>query len=165
MLVRIQLPQGALQAGCAQQCGSVDPRVATAGGQLYNGLPTSYPEGGAIPGHPLVGRGTSQELGVGDQQSKQVQVAKGLSGRAPPVLAAVALPCLLTPPWTHATLPSPTLPCQLVAKTAGRWGFLPMHQHQCNRAVQFSYYGIVRVEGCRGINGFKLIRRMSGSSC
>ena len=34
-----------------------------------HGLATSYPEGGAIPGHPLVGRGTSQE--ELDQQSKQ----------------------------------------------------------------------------------------------
>lgn len=144
---------GALQAGCAQQSGSVGPRVALQGVN-YTTAPGARPahlspRGGRNPGASSGGR---HEPGAGRPPTIQV-VAKGLSGRPPPLLPPV--------PLAHRGHMVPCPPsCQTLAKTAGRWGFLPAHQHQCSR---FSYCSIG--EGCRGINGFKLIRRTSGSSC
>ena len=61
-----------------------------------HGLPTSRPEGGAIPGHPLVG-GTSQEL-AGHHNP-------GGGKRVEWAAAASFAPSATGPPWTHGTLP------------------------------------------------------------
>ena len=122
--------------------------------------------GGAIPGHPLVGRGTSQELGGGDQQSKQVQMAKGLSGRAPPVLAAVALCLAFLPCHGHMSpCPSQPYPASWWQKLPADGDFSPRTSTNAAMPSNFHIMASWYVEGCCGINGFKLIRRMSGSSC
>ena len=109
----------ALQAGCAQQSSSVDPRVALQGVN-YTTAPGARPahlspRGGRNPGAsslPLVGRGTSQKL-AGHQQSKQLSPGGGKrvewTGRR---LFWPHWSCLLQP--YHNTMTYYTIPCLLL---------------------------------------------------
>ena len=143
---------GALQAGCAQQSGSVDPRVALQGVN-YTTTPGARPghlspRGGHNPGASSGGR---HEPGAGQQSKRDPGGGKRVewAGRR-----------LFWPQWHRPTMDTwcPAL-LPVSGKKRRQMGISP------RAPTQMQPYCSIRVEGCRGINGFKLIRRMSGSSC
>ena len=147
---RIQLalgrPAGRL-CTAERQCGS---QSGPAGGQLYNDS-----RGTAWP--PLTQRG-AQSRGIlwWEARAGSHQQSKRDPGGGKRVEWAGRR--LFWPQWHRPTMDTW---CPALLPVSGK----KRRQMGISPRAPMQPYCSIRVEGCRGINGFKLIRRMSGSSC